>query len=44
MTIGLALAGVLGAVFGAATVIALFGLVTLAAGLSGLLVPAVRDA
>jgi MFS family permease len=44
MTIGIALAGVLGSVFGTAPVISLFGVVTLAAGLAGLLVPSVRDA
>jgi predicted MFS family arabinose efflux permease len=44
MTLGIAAAGLLGAVFGSAPVIAVFGLVTLAAGLAGLLVPAVRDA
>jgi predicted MFS family arabinose efflux permease len=44
MTIGIAVAGVLGSVLGVPPVIGLFGLVTLAAGLAGLLVPAVRDA
>jgi MFS family permease len=44
MTLGIAVAGILGVVFGAAPVMAVFGLVTLAAGLAGLLVPAVRDA
>ncbi len=36
--------GLLGAVFGAPAVLGVFGLVTVAAGLAGLLVPAVRDA
>jgi MFS transporter, DHA3 family, macrolide efflux protein len=36
--------GVLGELFGAAIVIGAFGLVTVAAGLAGLFVPAVRDA
>ena len=36
--------GVLGEWFGAAPVIGAFGVVTLAAGLAGLFVPAVRDA
>jgi MFS family permease len=44
MTLGIALAGVLGSTLGPAPVIALFGLVTLGAGLAGMLVPAVRDA
>jgi MFS family permease len=44
MTIAMALGAVLGEVFGPAPVIAVFGLVTAAAGLAGLLVPAVRDA
>jgi DHA3 family macrolide efflux protein-like MFS transporter len=44
MTIAMALGSVLGEVFGPAPVIAVFGLVTAAAGLSGLLIPAVRDA
>lgn len=44
MTLGIAAAGVLGALFGPAPVIAAFGLVTLGAGAAGLLVPAVRDA
>jgi hypothetical protein len=38
------LGGVLAVAFGAAPVIGLFGLVTVAAGLAGLFVPAVRDA
>ena len=36
--------GVLGELFGASVVIGVFGLVTVVAGLAGLLVPAVRDA
>ena len=44
MTIAMALGSVLGEVFGPAPVIAAFGLVTAAAGLAGLLIPAVRDA
>ncbi len=44
MTIAMAVGSVLGEVFGPAVVIAAFGLVTAAAGLAGLLVPAVRDA
>jgi DHA3 family macrolide efflux protein-like MFS transporter len=44
MTLAMAIGGILGSVFGAAPVIGAFGLLTLAAGLAGLLVPAVRDA
>jgi MFS family permease len=44
MTLAMAVGGVLGEVFGAAGVIGAFGIVTLLAGLGGLLVPAVRDA
>jgi MFS family permease len=44
MTIAMALGSLLGQVFGPGPVIALFGLVTAAAGLAGLLIPAVRDA
>lgn len=44
MTLAMGLGGVLGEVFGAAPVIGVFGLVTVVAGLAGLLVPAVRDA
>ena len=44
MTLAMAVGGILGSVLGAAPVIGAFGLVTLAAGLAGLLVPAVRDA
>ncbi|MFL5680581.1 MAG: MFS transporter [Chloroflexota bacterium] len=44
MTLAMAVGGVLGSVFGAAPVIGAFGLVTLVAGLAGLLIPAVRDA
>jgi MFS family permease len=44
MTLAMGLGGVLGEAFGAAPVIGLFGLVTVAAGLAGLFVPAVRDA
>jgi MFS family permease len=44
MTIAMGVGGILGEAFGAAPVIAAFGLVTVLAGLAGLLVPAVRDA
>jgi MFS family permease len=44
MTIAMLLGSILGQIFGPAPVIALFGLVTMAAGLAGLFVPAVRDA
>ena len=44
MTLAMAVGGVLGELFGAGPVFVLFGIVTLAAGLAGLLVPAVRDA
>jgi MFS family permease len=44
MTIAMLLGSVLGEVFGPGPVMALFGLVTIGAGLAGLLVPAVRDA
>jgi hypothetical protein len=44
MTIAMAIGSVLGEVFGPGPVIAAFGLVTAAAGLAGLLIPAVRDA
>ncbi|MDQ2964540.1 MAG: MFS transporter [Chloroflexota bacterium] len=44
MTIAMALGGVLAAQLGVAVVIGLFGLLTLVAGLAGMLVPAVRDA
>ncbi|MBF8290861.1 MAG: major facilitator superfamily 1, partial [Chloroflexi bacterium] len=44
MTIAMGVGGILGAVFGAAPVLGVFGLLTVAAGLAGLLVPAVRDA
>ncbi|HEY8869134.1 MAG TPA: MFS transporter [Candidatus Limnocylindrales bacterium] len=44
MTLAMAVGGVLGAAFGAPAVIGAFGRVTVAAGLSGLLVPAIRDA
>jgi len=44
MTIAMAIGGVLGEVFGAGPVMGVFGLVTVAAGLFGLLVPAVRNA
>lgn len=43
-TLAMGLGGVLGELFGAAVVIGAFGLVTVGAGLAGLLVPAVRDA
>jgi len=44
MTIAMLLGSVLGQVFGPGPVMALFGVVTVGAGLVGLLVPAVRDA
>lgn len=44
MTIAMGVGGVLGEVFGPAPVIGFFGIVTVVAGLAGLLVPAVRDA
>ena len=44
MTVAMGVGGVLGQVFGAAPVIGAFGLVTVLAGLAGLLVPAVREA
>ena len=44
MTLALGVGGLLGQLFGAAAVIGAFGVVTLLAGLAGLLVPAVRDA
>jgi MFS family permease len=44
MTIAMLLGSVLGEILGPAMVIGAFGLVTMAAGLAGLLVPAVRDA
>jgi len=44
MTIALAVGGIVGQAFGAAAVIGVFGLVTVTAGLVGLLLPSVRDA
>jgi len=44
MTLAMAVGGLLGQLFGAAPVIGAFGILTLVAGLAGLLVPAVRDA
>ncbi len=44
MTLAMAVSGVLAAQFGVPAVIGFFGVVTLGAGLAGLLVPAVRDA
>jgi hypothetical protein len=44
MTLALAVGGFLGQWLGASAVIGAFGLVTVAAGLAGLLLPAVRDA
>jgi DHA3 family macrolide efflux protein-like MFS transporter len=44
MTIALALGSILGQMVGPGPVIAVFGLVTMLAGLAGLLVPTVRDA
>jgi DHA3 family macrolide efflux protein-like MFS transporter len=44
MTIAMGVGGILGQLFGAAPIIGLFGLVTVAAGLAGIFVPAVREA
>ncbi|MEW5992760.1 MAG: MFS transporter [Chloroflexota bacterium] len=44
MTVAMGVGGILGEAFGAAPVLGAFGLVTVVAGLAGLLVPAVRDA
>ncbi|HYL39805.1 MAG TPA: MFS transporter, partial [Candidatus Binatus sp.] len=44
MTLAMGVGGVLGEAFGAAVVIGAFGILTVVAGLAGLLVPAVRDA
>jgi MFS family permease len=44
MTLSIALGGLLSAVIGVTTVIAAFGLITMAAGLAGWFVPAVREA
>ena len=44
MTLAMGVGGVLGQVFGAGPVIGIFGVVTIVAGLAGLLVPAVREA
>jgi len=44
MTLAMGVGGVLGEVFGPAPVIAVFGLLTMGAGLAGLFFPAVRDA
>ncbi len=44
MTIAMLLGSVLGQLFGPGPVLAVFGVVTIGAGLAGLLVPAVRDA
>ncbi len=44
MSVAMVMGGILGEIFGAPPVFVLFGLLTLAAGLAGLLSPAVRDA
>jgi MFS family permease len=44
MTLAMGVGGILGEWFGAGPVLGVFGLVTVGAGLAGLLVPAVRDA
>jgi MFS family permease len=44
MTMAMAIGGYLALVFGVAPVLVVFGLLTLVAGLAGVLVPAVRDA
>ena len=43
-TLAMGVGGILGELFGAAVIIGAFGLITVAAGLAGLFVPAVRDA
>jgi hypothetical protein len=44
MTLSIGLGGVLAELVGVTTVISVFGIVTMLAGLAGLFVPAVRDA
>ena len=44
MTIAMAVSGLLAEAAGVGTVLAVFGIMTMLAGLAGLLVPAVRDA
>ena len=44
MTLAMAVSGLIASQFGVAPVIGLFGCVTVLAGLSGLLIPAVRNA
>jgi MFS family permease len=44
MTLAMGVGGVLAEWFGASPVIGLFGLVTVAAGIAGAFIPAVRDA
>jgi len=44
MTLALGVGGILGQFLGASAVIGIFGLVTIAAGIAGLFLPAVRDA
>lgn len=44
MTLAMGVGGILGQAFGAAPIIGIFGLVTVAAGLAGIFVPAVREA
>ena len=44
MTIAMGVGGVLASIFGVAPILGVFGLITAATGLAGLLVPAVRDA
>jgi hypothetical protein len=44
MTIAMALSGLLAEAAGVGTVLAVFGFMTMLAGLAGLFVPAVRDA
>jgi hypothetical protein len=44
MSLAMGIGGVLGDMFGAGPVMGAFGVVTVLAGLAGLLVPAVRDA
>jgi MFS family permease len=44
MTVAMGIGPILGAIIGVTTVLAIFGLLTLFAGLAGLFVPAIRDA
>lgn len=44
MAVAMAIGGILASIVGVTTVIALFGVVTIGAGLAGFVVPAIRDA